>query len=683
MRFSLRYWLAGVAAGTLLAVAVVPSAAKEANQIVDIGSYSGAYLAARVAEVDNDLGSAIAYYQRALVFDPDNKALQQSLMLALIADGEFDAALPYAEKLKTEPEVERFSRLALATEAFRKRDYEGAQHWLKLALESDLDRLIVSLMAGWAKAGAGDGAGAIAHIEGLQGPDWYRLFVTYQTALVADDAGDAAKAETAFAATIENIAAGSAAPEVWLRAAEAYAGFLARRGEKDKALDVLRKAEEFAPARAPIVALRGAIEAGTPVPPLVSGPNEGATEVLLSLATALNRGGGEAFVRLYLQYALALNSQSDAVLIQLAGVAEQQDQAELAIDYYRRIPDTSPLKHLSELQLGLNLADLDRQDEAIKHLAALVEANPDDMRAHLALGSVYSAKEDYRAAAAVYDRAVVRIGTPKGSDWNIFYQRGIAYERLKEWPKAEPNFRKALELYPEQPQVLNYLGYSWVDMNMNLEEGLEMIQRAVDLRPSDGYIVDSLGWAFYRLGRFDDAVRELERAVSLKPDDAVLNDHLGDAYWRVGRKLEATFQWSHARDMKPDADVLAQVQKKLAEGLPPIADPATAGERTPEPTPVAPTEAPDAGDQRTETVPSEETPDAANQQTDPSLSGQTAQLIPAGYTVLPGQSLWSIAAERLGAGSRYLEILELNPELRENPGRLMPGQELRLPDVGN
>ncbi|TIT55568.1 MAG: tetratricopeptide repeat protein, partial [Mesorhizobium sp.] len=124
----------------------------------------------------------------------------------------------------------------------------------------------------------------------------------------------------------------------------------------------------------------------------------------------------------------------------------------------------------------------------------------------------------------LYDKAVEVLKTPTAANWNIFYQRGIAYERLKEWPKAEPNFRKALELQPDQPQVLNYLGYSWVDMNTNLKEGLEMIQKAVDLRPSDGYIVDSLGWAYFRLGRFDDAVREMERAVSLKPEDPVLND---------------------------------------------------------------------------------------------------------------------------------------------------------------
>jgi Flp pilus assembly protein TadD len=256
--------------------------------------------------------------------------------------------------------------------------------------------------------------------------------------------------------------------------------------------------------------------------------------------------------------------------VQLAAVAEQQKDGERAIGFYKRIPDTSPLKEVAELQLGLNLADLDRNDEAISHLKKLVEANPDEMRGYLALGGVYSSKEDYRAAADLYDKAVERLSDPQPANWNIFYQRGIAYERLKEWPKAEPNFRKALELNPDQPQVMNYLGYSWVDKNMNLKEALEMIQKAVDLRPSDGYIVDSLGWAYYKLGRFDDAVRELERAVSLKPEDPVLNDHLGDAYWRVGRKLEATFQWSYARDLKPEPDVLASVQEKLAKGLPPI-----------------------------------------------------------------------------------------------------------------
>ncbi|WP_027035984.1 tetratricopeptide repeat protein [Mesorhizobium ciceri] len=570
MRQGRARWLTRLAIVTGMAISTLPAYAKQTTEPVKITSFSGAYLAARIAEGDNDLDSAIAYYKQALAFDPSDTGLQQSLMLSLIAQGRFDESLVYADKLKEVPDVERFSRLALAVDSFHKKDFTKAQYWLKLSLESDLDRLISGVMSGWAQQGAGEPADAMASIDKLQGPDWFGLFKSFHRALIADASGMPEKAEAIYAATMQDTAAGGAAPETWMRNAQAYASFLARKGDKTKALSVLDQAETFSPGKLEIVALRDRIAKGDKIAPLVAGPSDGASEILLDLATALNRGGGEPFVRLYLQYALALKPDSDAALVQLAAVSEQLKDGEGAIALYRRIPATSPLKELSDLQLGLNLADLDRHEEAITHLKALVDAHPNDMRGYLALGGVYSSKEDFRSAATLYDKAVEVLKTPTAANWNIFYQRGIAYERLKEWPKAEPNFRKALELFPDQPQVLNYLGYSWVDMNMNLKEGLAMIQKAVDLRPSDGYIVDSLGWAYFRLGRFDDAVREMERAVSLKPEDPVLNDHLGDAYWRVGRKLEATFQWNQARDLKPDPDVLAKLQQKLMKGLPPI-----------------------------------------------------------------------------------------------------------------
>ncbi|MER9404285.1 tetratricopeptide repeat protein [Mesorhizobium caraganae] len=583
-------WLAGLAIVAGMAISPLPTYAKESTDPVKITSFSGAYLAARIAEGDNDLDNAIAYYKQALAFNPGDTSLQQSLMLSLIAQGRFEESLVYADKLKEVPDVERFSRLALAVDSFHKKDFTKAQYWLKLSLESDLDRLISGVMSGWAQEGAGDATEAMASIDKLQGPDWFGLFKSFHRALIADASGMSDKADALYDATLTDTTAGGAAPETWMRNAQAYASFLARKGDKNKALYVLDKAEAFAPGKLDIQALRDRISKGDKIEPFVSSPSEGASEILLDLAIALNRGGGEPFVRLYLQYALALKPDSDAALVQLAAVAEQLKDGEGAIALYRRIPASSPLKELSDLQLGLNLADLNRHDEAIAHLKAFVDAHPDDMRAYLALGGVYASKEDFRSAATLYDKAVEVLKTPTNANWNIYYQRGIAYERLKEWPKAEPNFRKALELFPDQPQVLNYLGYSWVDMNMNLKEGLAMIQKAVDLRPSDGYIVDSLGWAYFRMGRFDDAVREMERAVSLKPEDPVLNDHLGDAYWRVGRKLEATFQWNQARDLKPDPDVLATLQQKLMKGLPPIES--NTAQETPKVKPVAPAPAP-------------------------------------------------------------------------------------------
>ena len=650
-------WL--IASAIVLAgvISAAPGMAKEeapksSESPVQIGSFSGAFLAARVAEVDNDLDSAIEYYKRALSFDRDNLALQQSVMLALISRGSFEEALPYAEKLKTVPEVERFSRLALAVDAIRKKEFGAAQNFLKLALESDLDRLITGLMTGWAMLGAGEPQEALEQVRTLEGPEWYTLFKGFHEGLIAEQAGRIDEALKAYDETVKNGAAGSAAPDTYLRAVEAQARLLARQGRKDEALAVLDESEAFASNRPAIVALRAEIKSGAEIAPMIAGVQDGAAEVLYDMGSALNRGGGEAFVRLYLQYARALKPDLDGVLIQLGQVAEQQGNAQEAIAFYDDVPQSSPLKRIAELQLGLNLADMERPDEAKAHLKTLIESDPDDMRAYLALGGVYASREEYREAADLYDRALQRVEDPDRSDWNLFYQRGIAYERLKQWDKAQPDFRKALELYPDQPNVLNYLGYSWVDMGINLDEGLDLIKKAVELRPNDGYIVDSLGWAYYRLGRYDEAVQELERAVSLKPDDPVLNDHLGDAYWRAGRKLEGTFQWAHARDLKPDADVLVEVERKLAEGLPPETAPLKVEQKAEIPQILMPQ------------VPA---PKAA------------VEPQPATHTVQPGQSLWSIAAEELGSGERYIEILELNPQLRGKPGNIRPGQSLVLP----
>jgi tetratricopeptide (TPR) repeat protein len=566
-----------------LSTAIQPALAKEtpaesAKRIdpLTISSFSGAFLAARTAEIDKDFTSATIYYKRALTLDPGNQDVEKSLFLGLIAQGDFDQALKYAEKLKLVRGVSRFSTIAMGIDAMRKRDFAKADTLFSGNLESDLDQLVTGLLSAWSKLGTDAPKAALDTLDRLDGPPWFALFVSYHRALIAEAAGMEDEARKAYEETLTNQDAGGAAPDTYLRAAEAYAGFLARKGEKDAALKVLDGADSFVSGRLPILSLRNDVRDGKDIRRLVKNPAEGAGEAMYNIASALNQSGGEDFVRVYLQFARALNPTNDMILLQLASVAEQQQLPKEAIDLYSKISARSPLKRAAELQIGLNLADLDQKDEAIKHLRLALEQDKTDMRAYLALGGVYSSQENYKAASEIYDEAAAALAAPERANWNIFYQRGIAYERLKQWDKAEPNFRKALELFPDQPQVLNYLGYSWIDMDRNLDEGLTMIKRAVELRPSDGYIIDSLGWAYYRLGRYPEAVTELERAVSLKPDDPVLNDHLGDAYWRVGRKLEATFQWSHAIDRKPSEVELPKIRDKLAKGLPDIAAPAAA-----------------------------------------------------------------------------------------------------------
>jgi tetratricopeptide (TPR) repeat protein len=309
-------------------------------------------------------------------------------------------------------------------------------------------------------------------------------------------------------------------------------------------------------------------KAGAALPLLVANPQAGAAEALYGLGASLGRRGGEDLGLVYLQLALYLRPNHALALLSLADLYELLKKPELAIKIYERVPADSPLRRNAAIQMAANLDTLDRTDEAKKHLRALIAEHPDDIEAIMALGNVLRGHKEFAECADSYSKAIDLVGTPTKATWTLFYFRGICYERSKQWPKAEADLKKALELFPEQPHVLNYLGYSWIDQGIKLDEGMEMIKLAVSKRPDDGYIVDSLGWAYYRLGKYDEAVKQLEKAIELKPEDPTINDHLGDAYWRVGRELEARFQWAHARDLKPDPDDLPQILSKLKNGLP-------------------------------------------------------------------------------------------------------------------
>jgi len=319
--------------------------------------------------------------------------------------------------------------------------------------------------------------------------------------------------------------------------------------------------------------LNAAIGGGTvahkgELPRLVASADEGAAEALYGLGASLGRRGGEDLGLVYLQLALYLQPDHPLALLSLDDLYESLKKPELAIKAYERIPQTSPLHRNAAIQMATDLDALDRADEAEKHLIALVKEFPDDQEAIMALGNVQRGHKKFAECADTYSKGVKALGTPEKANWVLFYFRGICYERSKQWPQSEADLKKALELFPDQPQVLNYLGYSWIDQGVHLDDGMAMIKKAVQQRPDDGYIVDSLGWAYFKLGNYDEATKQLERAIELKPEDPTINDHLGDAYWRIGRTLEARFQWAHARDLKADPEDLPKILDKLKNGLP-------------------------------------------------------------------------------------------------------------------
>ena len=353
-----------------------------------------------------------------------------------------------------------------------------------------------------------------------------------------------------------------------LRVVQSYGSFLSRQGNTAEALKVFATFDEALPRHPLMLEATTELKAGKKLPLLIDTPQAGAAEVLYGLGAALGRRGGEDLGLVYLQLALYLAPSHPLALLSLGDLYEAMKKPELANKIYERVPLSSPLQRNAQIQLALNLDALDRTDEARASLEKLMAANPGDLEAIMALGNVLRGRKQFAECGDVYSKGVDTITKPEKSNWVIYYFRGICFERSKQWAKAEADLKKALELYPDQAHVLNYLGYSWIDQGINLDEGMRMIKRAVEQRADDGYIVDFLGWAYYRLGNNDEAVKQLERAVELKPEDPTINDHLGDAYWRVGRVLEARFQWSHARDLKPEPEDLVKIEAKLKSGLP-------------------------------------------------------------------------------------------------------------------
>src|SRR5271163_3360172 len=523
---------------------------------------SGSYLAARHASVERDANSAAAFYRSALRSDPKNNELLDRAFISSVADGDIDEAVKLAEKILTIDKSNRVARLVVGVRDLKAKKYASAQLNINQSIRGPITDLVATLLSGWASYGAGDTKTAVANIDKLTGPEWYPLFKDLHAAMILELAGKDKDAGVRLERAYK-------LDDSMLRVADEYARWLSRTKDDAASMAIYEAFDKKLP-RHPLV-LEGLREtkAGKKLPPLVDSPQTGAAEALYGIGATLTRRGGEDLALVYLQLSLYLVPNHPLALLSLADLYESVKKPQMAIKVYERVPASSSLKRNAQIQLATDLDAADRSDEAIKILKTVTAEDTKDLEAIMALGNIERGRKKFADCAVTYSKGIDAL--PDANDKNntvYYYYRGICEERSKQWNKAEADMRKALELQPEQPNVLNYLGYSWIDQGVNLDEGMKMIKRAVEQRPDDGYIVDSLGWANFRIGNYDEAMKNLERAVELKPDDPTINDHLGDAYWRVGRKLEATFQWSHAKDLNPDKDDLPKIEAKLKDGLP-------------------------------------------------------------------------------------------------------------------
>ncbi|MFZ1988468.1 MAG: tetratricopeptide repeat protein [Alphaproteobacteria bacterium] len=557
----------GVIAGALWALQACSSVpttllAKDGgiNQIG--GSATGNYLAGRQAGLEQDTETAARYFNRALSADPNNQSILERAFLLDVAAGDVAEGAALAHKVASASPDNRVARLIAGIDSIKRGNYAEALSALEGGGKADGADIIWTTIRAWADAGQGRTDEALALMRTDEVKNALGAFGSFHEAMILDYAGRKTDAEAAYAAAV------SASQGRSVRVLEAFGSLLEREGKRDEAIKLYNTYLSLVPDHPVMVAALDHAKAhGRPAPPLVKSPAEGAAEALYGIAVVL---AGEQAVELpivYTQLALYLAPDLAPGHALLGDLYEQQNNWEKAVASFSRIPPGAPVAELAAISIARDLSRLDKTEQGITLLKTWAQKDPKSVDIQVTLGDLYRAQEKWDLAATCYDAALKSMVKDDPRSWEIIYAKGISLERGGKWDQAEPLLQQALKLQPDQPQVLNYLGYSWIDRGEKLKEALSLIDRAVAQRPDDGYVVDSLGWAYYRLGDYQTAVYYLEHAVELKADDPTINDHLGDAYWRIGRRLEAKFQWSHALTYNPSDDEAKAIKHKLEDGL--------------------------------------------------------------------------------------------------------------------
>ena len=551
-------WAKTLLRGTALALVLGGPAMAQAPGL------AGDYLAARHASMTGDFKAAAEHYGRAIIYDPENAELLELGILSNLALGDMERAIALAEKLAEKGQRSQAGQMVRVAELGAKEDYTGILS--QLSEDRGAGPLVDGLTKAWAELGRGDMSAAIVQFDEMAQSDGLGPFASYHKALALASVGDFEGAEALFAAQV------AGGMQLTRRGVMARAEILSQLERNDEAVALIDDA--FGTDTDPgLSQMRADLAAGERLSfTHIRSARDGLAEVFYTLAGALSNESNDDFTLLYARVAQYLRPEHTDVILLTAELLEQLGQHDLAVQTYKTVPRDDPSFHAAELGRAGALRADDKTDAAIEVLEQLTRTHGDLPVVQSPLGDTLRQQDRFQDAIEAYTRALDTFSEPAPSQWFLYYARGICHERLGNWEESEADFRAALELNPDQPQVLNYLGYSLVERQEQLDEALEMIERAVASRPDSGYIVDSLGWVLYRLGRYDEAVGHMERAAELMPVDPVVNDHLGDVYWAVGRKLEAEFQWRRAlsfvdlEDVSEDADP-ERIRRKLEVGL--------------------------------------------------------------------------------------------------------------------
>jgi tetratricopeptide (TPR) repeat protein len=510
----------------------------------------GAYLAGRFAERQNDLSYAALELLDAIRSDPADVELRKQAFLACVLDGR-----PEAVGLATQLPNDPAARLFLADQDAAAGRWDEAEQLFRALPHEAMTQLVQPLLIAWSQQGGGHTDAALATLRPLLEGEHFRGVYALHSALIADLAGRDADAARLYRVAQTEYGG------VNVRLAQILASWQARQGDEAQARQTIGTVAQAGPTLGIVLPALVAQMAARPV----MSAADGIAEAYLALAGSLRQQESPAFTLYLLRLALDLRPSFTAARLLMADALEGAQHPNKALEALRPIAENDPLYTLIELRRATLQQELGNRDEAVRLLERLAKDNPQSPEPLVQIGDTLRAGGRFTEAVNAYDRAIDRIGQPSRADWSLFYARAIALDRAHQWDKAQADLERALQLSPDEPYVLNYLGYSWAEQGRNLDQAKQMVDKAAELRPNDGAILDSLGWILMRQGNAAEAIRWLERAVEIESEDATINGHLGDAYWAAGRKLQAQFQWRRALNLNPEPDDAAKLQAKLHE----------------------------------------------------------------------------------------------------------------------
>lgn len=519
----------------------------------------GLFLAGQAALLDGKSQEASDYFMRASIGgSQDGGFLKERAFTAAVLAGDISKAASLAPggEINGRSATFRLGMLVRGVEALA----QGKGKDARILLAGDAigfpHRAASALLSPWAAASAGDTDGSLVRPE-VPGDKVVEYFGQLGQGFLFERARRYDEAETDFKAL-------TGMSEVGSLFMLDYGGFLERRGRWNDALALYDSGLLSEPGDRELMAARARAASRKGAPPMPT-IREGAAKALIAPAAAMIAERQGELALAYLRLALRLDPSRDEAWVLVGDVMNASGDADAAREAYSHVQPGSTNYSAARAKMAWTYQLAGEKETALKLAAEAVAADPADRDAIITQADLLRANDRYAEAAEVLNRLISE--DERAPDWRLLYMRGVALERSGRWPEAEKDLTQALAQQPDEPELLNYLGYTWIDRGERLQEALDMVRRASDANPRSGAMIDSLGWAYYRLGDYKTAVDKLERAVELEPADPEINNHLGDAYWRVGRRIEAQFQWRRVLTLEPNDIMRQDVDAKLKSGM--------------------------------------------------------------------------------------------------------------------